>query len=142
MKRWILAILRIAIGLLFIIAGVEKLANPLLFAENITDYDVLSPELSMVVARYLPVLEVLAGLAMIANYFVLGGTAVVGALNAFFAVMVGVAVVRGLSVDCGCFSESGKASVTHVLFNLALCAACVVIYRSSVPPALTAPEPA
>lgn len=130
--RWVLVALRIALGLFFIYAGADKLSDPLAFAENIAEYDVFSIEVSTIAARFLPVLEVLAGLTLVTGYGVLGGAAIIGTLNAIFAVLIGVASARGLSIDCGCFTGSGKTGPLHVFFNLALCALSIAIYWRAI----------
>lgn len=126
--RWILITLRVALGLFFMYAGADKLSDPLAFAENIAEYDVFSVEISTIASRFLPILELLAGLALVTGWAILGGAAIIGTLNAMFAVLIGVAHARGLSVDCGCFTGSGKTGPLHVFFNLALCALSVAIY--------------
>ncbi|WP_235619959.1 MauE/DoxX family redox-associated membrane protein [Megalodesulfovibrio gigas] len=126
---WLYRIIRCAIGGLFILAGANKLADLEAFAYTIWEYDLLAEEYIDYVAYSLPVLEVLAGLGLIAN--VRGSLTAVTAMLVFFIAVLWWGILGGLSIDCGCFGtgdeaspESLKAALIRDLWMLAGCAYC------------------
>jgi uncharacterized membrane protein YphA (DoxX/SURF4 family) len=104
------AILRWILGLVFIYAGIHKIADPAAFSETIYNYRLFPDILINPLAIWLPWLELLAGLSFIIGIWVKGGALILSALSFAFAVTVGTALFRGLDISCGCFSlsESGE----------------------------------
>lgn len=99
---WPYRLLRGGIGILFIWAGTIKLLHPKLFAHAIANYGILHDVFIAPVALGLPVLELLAGVGLlldIGHAFRL----TFGLLLLFMAVLA-YAMLKGLDVDCGCFT--------------------------------------
>lgn len=96
--------LRLALGLVFVYAGYTKLRRPwYVFAGMIDNYGVVAPSVSEVVARVLPPMEVVLGVALLAGlYRRISSAAGVVLLFPFFALMIW-AYARGMKIDCGCF---------------------------------------
>jgi len=65
LSRWPYLIVRVALALIFIYAGSVKLMDPKAFARIISHYDMVPEVLLPAVAIGLPVVEVLAGAALI-----------------------------------------------------------------------------
>ena len=104
MKR----IIAFVIGALFIYAGALKILDPVEFARDIDNYKVLPWRLGLVLALYLPWLEILCGLALITRVFFRGGVFIVTSLMTLFLIASIVAKARGLDVSCGCFGHASK----------------------------------
>jgi uncharacterized membrane protein YphA (DoxX/SURF4 family) len=96
--------LRLALGLVFLYAGYAKLRQPwYVFAGMIDNYGVVAPSVSEMIARALPPLEVVLGVALLAGlYRKTTSAAGVVLLFPFFALMLW-AYARGMKIDCGCF---------------------------------------
>ena len=96
--------LRLALGLVFLYAGYAKLRQPwYVFAGMIDNYGVVQPSVSEIIARVLPPLEVVLGVALVAGlYRRVSSTAAIIFLFPFFALMVW-AYAKGMKIDCGCF---------------------------------------
>ena len=114
---WPYRLLRIAIGTLFLWAGGIKLLNPKAFAAAIANYEILPDFLIVPAALGIPALEVLAGLALLLD-MALGYGLTFGLLVLFMGVLAS-ASMRGLDVDCGCFStaeiqERGSLQITFL----------------------------
>ncbi|MBA4395380.1 MAG: hypothetical protein C0407_17660, partial [Desulfobacca sp.] len=62
---WVLFLIRLALGLIFVVAGATKLQDPQAFARIISRYDLLPDFLLPVTAIGLPILELLAGIGVI-----------------------------------------------------------------------------
>lgn len=96
------------IGGLFVYTGVVKAFDPLHFASDIENYRLVSWPVGMRVALYLPWLEILCGIALVAGCMRSGAIAI---LTAAMTVFIGLAIVtrlRGINLDCGCFGSVGK----------------------------------
>ena len=114
---------RLVLGGLFVYAGAVKVLEPLAFAQNVRNYQLVGQSLSFVAAIILPWLEILAGLALILGVWTRGAALVVTGLLVFFIVLTAVTMARGLDVDCGCFgSLSRKSGWSVVLEDLGMLA--------------------
>lgn len=106
-RAWVRTVERIGwvlIALLFIWAGISKISFPYDFFESIHAYRLpIHREVALVVARCLPILEVLCGLAFFVPSW--RGTAqwTLFGLGVVFLVVTGQAWFRGLDISCGCF---------------------------------------
>lgn len=120
-SRTVLLIFRIVLGGLFVYAGAVKALEPLDFAQNIRNYDLVGPSLSFIAALVLPWLEILAGAFLIAGIWKRGATLVISGLLVFFIALTVVTMIRGFDVDCGCFGAiDRKAGFSVILEDLAM----------------------
>ncbi|MCZ2078593.1 MAG: DoxX family membrane protein [Bryobacterales bacterium] len=132
--------LRLALGLVFLYAGYVKLRQPwYVFAGMIDNYGVVAPSVSEVIARVLPPLEVVLGVALLAGlYRKISSAAAVVFLVPFFGLMLW-AYARGMEIDCGCFG-SGQTLGPRTLFRDGVLVAAAIwlaflSWRSSAPQA-------
>ncbi len=120
-NKTVLRVFRLILGGLFVYAGVVKVLDPLDFAQNIRNYDLVGPSLSFIAAIVLPWLEVLAGACLVAGIWKRGAALVISGLLVFFIVLTVVTMIRGLDVDCGCFGAiDRKAGLSVILEDLAM----------------------
>jgi putative oxidoreductase len=97
---------RLFLGAIFVYAGFVKIVDPLGFAHALYNYHILPAWLINPLAICLPWVEVMAGVSLLAGIMIPGGALVVSGLLAVFAVAIGVSLIRGLDIACGCFSTS------------------------------------
>jgi putative oxidoreductase len=120
-NRTVLLVFRLVLGGLFVYAGVVKVLDPLDFAQNIRNYQLVGQSLSFLAAVTLPCLEILAGAFLIAGIWKRGASLVISGLLVFFIALTAVTMARGLDVDCGCFGAvSRKAGLGVILEDLAM----------------------
>ena len=100
---------RLFLGCLFLYAGFIKIADPPGFAQALFNYHILPGWMINPLAICLPWVEVLAGAGLLIGIMIPGGALVVSGLLAVFAVVLGISLMRGLNVACGCFSTSAAA---------------------------------
>jgi len=105
-NRWFLLSLRLALGAVFLYSGYAKLGTPLDFADSIATFQVLPPQLINIVTMVLPPFELLLGLMLIVGWKSRAAALAVALLSIVFGIALGQAILRGLSVDCGCFGSS------------------------------------
>ena len=98
---WPYRIIRFALAALFIYGGVVKLFDPKAFAATISTYDLVPEVLLPVIAIGLPILEIIAGLALVFDR--IWGHHLITVLLALFVFVLGYGVLGDLNVDCGCF---------------------------------------
>jgi putative oxidoreductase len=133
--------LRLALGGLFLYAGVVKLGTPAEFATEIANYH-LGSALAPLMAVTMPTVEIVLGVALIAGTRPWVRAAALGSagLLAVFTVAVSTVVARGINVDCGCFGgKSGPVTMLTVLRDLGLFAMAFAIFRLATRPAPPAP---
>ena len=134
----VIAVVRLAVAGIFLAAGVMKVwdfaharsATPD-FTIAIQHYELLpSPDLAVLLAVYLPWLEVIAALALFARRLALGAAAAMLGMSAMFLAAIGSAWWRGLNIACGCFGKD-EATADYrwlILRDLALLAAVAVLF--------------
>ncbi len=118
-RDWVGLMARLVPGIVFVYAGVTKLTNIPLFAQNISAYQLL-PELWMsdVLAYILPVVEILAGLLLIVGLLTRGAAAVTLLMLVSFIVGIVWVWSQGISIDCGCFGSGGEVAAEDTQYPL------------------------
>ena len=103
----IFPILRIIIGLFFLIVSTDKLLQPYQnFLYIVQNYQLFPPFLEEIVARVVPWIEFFLGLFLILGLWSKRALQGLAALLMGFLCVVGQAMVRGLPLDkCGCFGD-------------------------------------
>ncbi len=101
-------IVAIVVGAIFVYAGALKVADPVAFARDISNFHILPWPVGVRLAFYLPWLEIICGLTLLLRWFRSGATAILTALTAVFIGATIVARLRGIDVKCGCFGSASK----------------------------------
>ncbi|HEX7853421.1 MAG TPA: MauE/DoxX family redox-associated membrane protein [Sphingobium sp.] len=119
----------IAVGLIFLTAGGQKLRHRAILPGVIANYRILPERLVGPLAAVLPVLEIATGLALIA------GVAPLPALTAIlllllFAAAMAVNIARGRrQIDCGCGGPELRQALSWVLVLRNLLLAALLLPR-------------
>ncbi|SEM65237.1 Methylamine utilisation protein MauE [Syntrophus gentianae] len=124
---WIYRGIRLALAVLFVYGGVVKLLDPHAFARTLSAYDLVPDALLPVVAIGLPIVELLAGLALV--FDLRGSLATIAGLFFLFLAVLGYGILQNLDVDCGCFGaeELDKQAGLRLAFYRDLAIAGIVI---------------
>jgi uncharacterized membrane protein YphA (DoxX/SURF4 family) len=109
-NRIFIFLVRIFLGGFFIAAGMDKITNTQAFADSILQYKVVSPTVAMCIATFLPSLELLCGLGVITGLYVRGSKLLMTIMLVSFTILVSSALIRGLDISCGCFSQDPSVS--------------------------------
>lgn len=131
--KWILMVCRLLLGGVFIYASLDKIAHPAAFADILYNYQLIPAWMIHPLAVWLPWLELLAGVFLVAGVFVHGAALLLGGLLLVFIAALGINLLRGLSIDCGCFttttgSQRG-AMIELIIRDLLLLIPAVLIIR-------------
>ena len=110
MEDWpinVFVLIRILLGCLFIVSGLEKLLSPYQnFLYVIQSYEVLIKPLEEVVARVLPWVEFFCGVFLFLGLWLRWSLRVLLVLIASFITIVSQAILRKLPIsECGCFGQ-------------------------------------
>ncbi len=129
---WLFFIIRLALGLVFVYAGITKLSDPKSFARIISQYDLVPDPLLPVAAIGLSVLELLAGIGVILS--MRGSLSVMFSLLVLFVSVLWYGILRDLKVDCGCFSLEelkGQAGLWQAFYrDLMMMGGVIFLYGS------------
>lgn len=101
-------VFRLILGGVFIWAGIIKITNPLGFAQDIANYQVLPQSLSFFLALFLPWIEVICGVFIITGLFLRSSSFFLSCILAGFLVLIIVTLIRGIDVECGCFGSLSR----------------------------------
>ena len=129
-KACVLAV-RILRGLIFIYSSVDKVADPARFAVAVRGYDLLPLPLTNVFALVLAWAELIAGIMLVFGVYARQAAAAVLLLIIMFTGAIGMTMVRGMVIDCGCFSNEGGTQTGYwlVVRNVLLGAMALIIMR-------------
>jgi len=117
-SSWPYHLVRFALALIFIYAGLMKLIDPKVFAEAISQYDLIPEGLITPVAFGLPTVELLAGLGLILN--IRGSLTVIFSLLIMFLGALGYGILNHLDIDCGCLTPAeikGQNSLKYAFYR-------------------------
>jgi putative oxidoreductase len=101
----VILLIRIFLGGIFIIASLDKITDPQAFATSILHYKVVGPTLALCTATILPSLELLCGLSLLIGLYPRGCELLMTLMLIGFTILISSALVRGLDISCGCFSQ-------------------------------------
>ncbi|MBZ0199675.1 MAG: DoxX family membrane protein [Ignavibacteriaceae bacterium] len=102
---------RIVLAFVFIFSGIEKINDLQNFSYAITNYKLLPVSIVNVFAISLPWIELIAGVLLLFGISVKENAAIINVLLILFIAAIGISVLRGLNIDCGCFGTAGGQKV-------------------------------
>lgn len=121
-NKYLILFSRLILGFIFVYAAVEKISDPDGFAVSISNYRMLPIPLVNIFAIALPWLELITGILLIYGICTKENSFIIGSLMLVFTVMVLIAVLRGLDIECGCFGtgDARKVGLIKIIENLIL----------------------
>lgn len=121
-NKYLILFSRFILGFIFVYAAVEKIADPDGFAVSISNYRILPVAMVNIFAIALPWLELITGILLIYGICTKENSFIIGNLMLVFTIMIMIAVLRGLDIDCGCFGtgDAQKVGLIKIIENLIL----------------------
>jgi uncharacterized membrane protein YphA (DoxX/SURF4 family) len=106
---------RLILAGVFIYSGYVKLQEPLQFAVAISGYKMVPENLIFPMARFLPWMEIVLGLAILIGWKIRYFSAATAALLLFFITVLTITISRGIEANCGCFGLDERISPLTIL---------------------------
>lgn len=105
---WLATAARLVLGTVWIVAGSLKLGDLPASVRAVRAYQLLPEAGAQVVGAALPLVEVALGVLLLAGLGTRAGAVISMLLLTVFVVGISSAWIRGLRIDCGCFSSGGE----------------------------------
>jgi len=105
-RKNILLVVRIILGVVFLISSYSKLKDPIGFTQAIENYKISGTFLSRWVAVFIPSLELILAIFLISGVWIRETFITTTLLFILFDIMLFQAYLRGLDISCGCFGTS------------------------------------
>jgi len=126
-----IVLLRIALGGIFVYSSLDKIQNPHLFGAAIRGYELLPLQFSNLFAIFVAWGELAAGAFLLLGLRTRSAAGAIFLLLAMFTIAIITTLIRGIVIDCGCFSNEGGSTTTYplVIRNLFLMAGAAIVMR-------------
>jgi putative oxidoreductase len=136
-NSYVVLVSRFVLGFVFLFASIEKISNPEAFASAVELYKLLPVASVNLFAVIVPWVELVCGFSLIAGVCVRGSSFLLTSLTALFIGAIIMAVLRHLTIDCGCFGSPhadpvGWMKVTED-FGLLLLGMHIFLFGGSMP---------
>ena len=103
---WLTIRVQLALGAIFIIASLPKIADPPSFAHMIYNYRMLPAGLINFSSLVMPWVELLCGLALVLGIWRRAALGIIALMLVVFIAAISFNLARGNAIDCGCFNVS------------------------------------
>jgi len=104
----IIILARFILGIVLVSASIGKISDPDLFAEAISNYQIIPYGLENSLAIVLPWLELLVGIGLIFGIFISGSAFLTILMMAVFIFAISFAILNGYNIECGCGLKPGE----------------------------------
>ena len=132
-------VFRFGLAVVFLLSGLAKLPLRAEFVEAVKNYKLVPDRVGEVIGKVLPPVELAAGALLALGLGVRPVAALLGLFLLAFSGAVAINLLRGRTIDCGCFGPVGPRRITWltVARNVILIAAAgVVVAEGPTPLAL------
>jgi uncharacterized membrane protein YphA (DoxX/SURF4 family) len=105
-------VVRVVLGGIFVVAGASKVGHAAEFAQQIAAFRLLPQPVIAPMALGLPFLEIMLGGYLVIGLFTRAAAWVAALLLLMFDGAIASAVVRGMTLNCGCFGTHDTTVTT------------------------------
>ena len=124
----------LALAGIFGYAGIDKIHEPQQFADNIAGFAILPAMFTNLLALTLPVFEIGCGVLLLVSMTRRVASLAIALICIVFFTALGSALLRGLTLDCGCFGVGAPSRSKMWLelgLDLVLFSGALVVYLRS-----------
>ena len=127
---WLIVLIRILLGIIFIYASYDKILDPGKFARDISNYHLIPMGFENLIALIIPWLELFIGIGLVAGLMVDGASMISGGLMALFILFIFQATLRGFNIECGCGLKEGEmVGWNKILENIVFLGASYLVWQ-------------
>ncbi len=131
-NRYLQYTFRYIVGFVLIIAAIPKIAAPSFFAKSIEAYQLIPTIFINLTALFIPWAELLIGIFLLVGVMLRGSALLSAGLFAAFSILIAISLLRGLSIDCGCFGPNNSPlSWMRFWEDLGLLLLSILIFHTS-----------
>jgi uncharacterized membrane protein YphA (DoxX/SURF4 family) len=105
---WLATVLRLLVGVVFVVAGATKVGDLAASGRAVNAYQLMPFGIAKIVGAALPFVEIVVGLLLALGLATRVMAVLSAGLLAVYIFGISSVWVRGLSIDCGCFSKGGQ----------------------------------
>lgn len=118
-NKYLTLLFRVILGVVFCYAAVDKIVHIDQFARAIYFYHIAPGWTVNAMAVVMPMVEMIAGICLILGIMPKGAATLIVAMLVMFIVALTIVYVRGVDINCGCFSVSsrGKESAVGLIWR-------------------------
>jgi uncharacterized membrane protein YphA (DoxX/SURF4 family) len=113
---WLSTACRLALGGVFLYAGIAKISDPDAMTRAVRAYRILPEGLVHLFSYGLPFVEIAAAVLLLAGIATRVAAVVTGTMLLMFIVAIISVWARGIQIDCGCFGGGGAAHVSGLTY--------------------------
>jgi uncharacterized membrane protein YphA (DoxX/SURF4 family) len=106
-KDWVGFAFRLVFGVVLLVAGGLKITELDESARAVKAYRLFDPAIAELIGYAMPPLQIVIGLLLIVGLFTRIAAFVAGGLMVVFIIGIATVWVRGISIECGCFTAGG-----------------------------------
>jgi len=130
-NKYLLTIIRLFLGFMFIFAAVTKISDPEGFSQAIYNYKIIPLSFVNILAIILPWIELCAGILMIFGISVKENSAIIFGLLLIFIIAITISLFRGLDINCGCFGtvNGSRVGLLKILENIGLLFLSIILIK-------------
>lgn len=129
-QKYFLEIIRFVLAFLFILAAVEKLKNPYAFALSIDAYQIFPEWITNISTFLIPWLEIFIGFGLLFKFKLKANLYLYLFLMVVFTLLVLIAMIKGLDIECGCYGESStKIGLVKLFENILIIVFVLLIIK-------------
>ena len=114
----LLVLIRLGLGLTFVVASWHKFMDPGGFAKIIYGYGIFPGVVINLLAIWVPMIEMLGGLCLLVGVWKRPALMGINFLLIGFILIIGFNLIRGHEFDCGCFSLTGGSDTWDAVWLL------------------------
>ena len=105
-NKYLLFVVRLIVGAIFIYASIDKIKHPEQFARIVYNYKILPHFAINLFAVILPWLEMVCGLFLVSGIMTKSSALVICSLLVVFIIALSINMFRGVDLSCGCFTTN------------------------------------
>jgi uncharacterized membrane protein YphA (DoxX/SURF4 family) len=105
-------VFRFGLAVIFLLSGLAKLPRRAEFTSAVRNYQLVPDRVGALVGRLLPPVEVAAAALLALGLGVRPVAALLGAFLVAFSAAVAINLLRGRTIDCGCFGPVAERRIT------------------------------
>ena len=129
MKIILFEIIRLILAFIFVLSSIEKLKDPYAFALFVDAYQVFPDWIVNLSTLLIPWLELFIAFGLIFKFKLRANLILFGSLMIMFTLLVVIAMIKGLDIECGCYGESSsKVGLVKLVENFIIILSCLILY--------------